>query len=315
MKLPKLQDLIIENKKVLVRADLDFEPDKENLRFKALIPTLDYLKEKNAEIILIGHRGRPEGKVVADLSLMPFKKIFEKWNVEILENLRFNPGEEINDESFARELATKGEVYINEAFAASHRQHASIVGLPKLLPHALGLRFTAEIENLSRVLENARKPVVLVISGMKEDKLSNIPGFKKFSDRILLGGRLPEYIHDSSSLRTDAQVSVADLTPDKEDITLRSVEVFENEISQAGTIVLSGPLGKFEDEGHRQGTERVFKAVTASPAFKLAGGGDTLTAINFLGLADNFDWLSVGGGAMLEFLAKGTLPGLEALKS
>jgi len=313
MELPRLQDLPVANKKVLVRADLDFKPDKENLRFRALIPTLDYLKEKNAKIILLGHRGRPEGKVDESLSLKPFEKIFAQWEATVEENLRFNPGEEANDETFAQELAAKGEAYINEAFAASHREHASIVSLPKLLPYAAGLHFNAEIENLNRVLESPKKPVISIISGIKEDKLSYIEGFKKFSDKILIGGRLPEYVHDSSALRTDERVIVADLTPDKEDITMHAIETFENEIAQAGTIILFGPLGKFEDEGHRQGTERVFKAVVTANAFKVAGGGDTLTAIKLLDLESKFDWLSVGGGASLEFLAKGTLPGIAAL--
>jgi len=314
MDLPQLKDLDTVGKRIIVRADLDFEPDEENLRFKALIPTLDYLKEKNAKIILIGHKGRPQGKVVADLSLMPFKKMFAKWGAEVLENLRFNPGEEANDERFAQELAAKGEAYINEAFAASHREHASIVSLPKILPHAAGLRFAAEVTNLNRVLENSREPVVAVISGLKEDKLSYIEGFRKFSDKILIGGRLPEYIHDSSPLRADEKVIVADLTADKEDITMHSIERFENEIIQAGTIILFGPLGKFEDQGHRQGTERIFKAVAITNAFKVAGGGDTLVAIKLLGLENKFNWLSVGGGASLEFLTKGTLPGIEAIR-
>jgi phosphoglycerate kinase len=314
MQLPNLQSLPVENKKVLLRADLDFAPeDTENLRLKALLPTLDYLQEKGAKIILVGHRGRPAGKTDESLSLKLFEKVFAKWNVEVLENLRFNPGEEANDEEFAKELAAKGEVFINEAFAASHRQHASIVRIPQLLPHAAGIRFVAEIEHLSQVFENAKRPVVAIISGLKEDKLSYVPDFKKFSDKILLGGRLPEYIHDGSPLRTNTKIAVADLTADKEDITMHSIEGFEKEIALAGTIVLSGPLGKFEDEGHRQGTARVFQAVANSSAFKIAGGGDTLIAIKLLNLEDKFDWLSVGGGASLQFLAKGTLPGIQAL--
>ncbi len=135
----------------------------------------------------------------------------------------------------------------------------------------------------------------------------------KFADKILIGGRLPDYIHDTSPLRKDDKVFVTNLLPDKEDITIHSIEKFLPIIEKAGTIVVSGPLGKFEEEGHRQGTKAIFDAVADSKAFKIAGGGDTESAISLLGLKDKFNWISVGGGAMLEFLAKSTLPGIEAL--
>jgi phosphoglycerate kinase len=314
MELPKLQDLDVAQKKVLVRADLDFDPeDTENLRFKTLIPTLDYIKKKGGDIILIGHKGRPQGRFDENLSLKPFQKVFEKWGAHVLENLRFDPGEEANDENFAKSLAVQGDVYVNESFAASHRVHTSIVGLPKYLPHAAGLRFVAEVANFEKVLENPRHPLVIIISGFKDDKLSYIPNFMSFADRILIGGRMPDYIHDTSLLRSNEKVFIAGLVSDKEDITMNSIEKFEIEIGGAGTIVVAGPLGKFEEEGHRQGTSRVFTKIAESSAYKVAGGGDTVAAINLLGLADKFDWMSVGGGAMLTFLAKGTLPGITAL--
>jgi phosphoglycerate kinase len=182
------------------------------------------------------------------------------------------------------------------------------------LPHAAGLRFHEEVRNLSMVFENPKRPVVMGISGVKDDKLSYIKDFLKVADKILIGGRLPEYIHDSSELHKNPKVVVANLMADKEDITIHSVEKFEEEIGKAGTIVLSGPMGKFEEEGHRQGTKRVFEAVAFGQAFKVAGGGDTQSAIKMFGLNEKFDWISVGGGAMLTFLAKGTLPGIEALR-
>ena len=187
------------------------------------------------------------------------------------------------------------------------------MSLPKLLPHAAGLRFSEEIGNLDKVLENPNRPIITLISGVKDDKLTYIEDFLKFSDKILIAGRLPDYIHDTSPLRTNEKVIVADLLPDKEDITIHSIEKFENEIRNAGTIVVSGPIGKFEEEGHRQGTKRIFEAISSSNAFKVAGGGDTENAIKLLNLTDKFNWISVGGGAMLEFLAKGTLPGIQAL--
>lgn len=314
MNIPKLEDVDVAGRRVIVRADLDFDPtDTQNLRLTSLFQTLDYIKEKGGEIILIGHRGRPEGKVVESLSLMPLKPLFEKWNLQLEENLRFDPGEEINDIEFAKRLSTLGDFYVNEAFGVSHRNHASVVALPSLLPHAAGFRFVQEIEKLNKVVVGPKRPVISIISGLKEDKLSYIDGFLKFSERILIGGRLPDLIEDESPLRRNQKVMVASLIPDKEDITIHSMEAFELEIKDAGTIVLSGPIGKFEDEGHRQGTQRILNAIVESDAFKIAGGGDTEGAIALFKLGDKFDWISTGGGAMLEFLAKGTLPGLAAL--
>lgn len=312
--LPQLKDFDLKTKKVIVRADLDTDPNNlSDLRVVSLTPTLDYLRSQDAVITVIGHRGRPEGKVDRALSLKPFEVYFQKWSAKVLENLRFNSGEEENSEELAKKLAEDQDFFVNDAFAVSHRVHASIVGLPKLLPHAAGLRFVQEIQNLSQILENPEKPVVTLISGVKDDKLSYVEDFLKFSDKILIGGRLPDYIHDSSSLRVNPKVVVADLIGDKEDITIHSIEKFESEIQRAGTIVVSGPVGKFEEEGHRLGTKKVFEAVANSKAFKVAGGGDTESAISLLGLEKKFNWISVGGGAMLEFLAKGTLPGIDAL--
>ncbi len=318
MLLPKISELDVKQKKVLLRLDLDCDPDPNDLRIKASGETLNYLKEKGASIIILAHKGRPEGKIDESLSLKPFQPIFDKWGAKVEENLRFNPGEESNDPEFAKSLASLGEVYINEAFASSHREHASIVGIPKFLPHAAGMRFEKEVENLSKVFENPERPLLFIISGLKEDKLTYVKSFETFADKILIGGRLPDLLGDKAleSVRLQKEkVIVGNLVMDKEDITLNTIEVFEKEIKSAKTIVVSGPLGKFEEDGHRQGTERVFKAVADSSGFKVAGGGDTESSINMLGLYDKFDWVSVGGGAMLEFLSKKTLPGIEALKT
>lgn len=323
MELPSLEALDVDGKRALVRVDLDYSENAQgNKRQEALFKTVEYLKEKVSRLVLLGHRGRPGGKEVESLSLKPASKSFEeflkkKWgseavkklNMFIMENLRFNPGEEANDERFAEHLAEEGDVYINEAFASSHREHASIVTLPKLLPHAAGFHFKEEVENLTQVLENPKRPLTVVIGGAKKDKLKYIDDFKKFSDKVLIAGKLPDYLGE----KEDEKVTVAKLLPDKEDITIHSIEKFEKAISESKTIVVSGPMGKFEGKGHRQGTERVMKAIAKASAFKVAGGGDTERAISALGLQDKFDWISVGGGAMLEFLAKRTLPGIEAL--
>lgn len=188
------------------------------------------------------------------------------------------------------------------------------------MPHAAGYHFIAEVENLSKVFENPKRPLTFVISGVKEDKLPFVAEFEKFADKVLVGGRLPDYMGDEKlvSVRTRGEsekVIVGNLIMDKEDITIHTIERFEKEVAKSAMTVVSGPLGKYEDEGHRQGTERVFKAVAESGAFKIAGGGDTEAALNLLNLEKEFDWLSVGGGAMLEFLSKRTLPGIKALES
>jgi phosphoglycerate kinase len=232
----------------------------------------------------------------------------------LLENLRFDPREETNAEDFAKQLSLMGEFYVNEAFATSHREHASIVGIPKFLPHSAGIHFGQEIDNLEKAFIEPVRPVLVIVSGLKEDKLPYVEAFKSFADRILVGGRLPEYAEKAGIKAKDQKVIYADLLPDKEDITVHSVERFEQEVAKAKTIVVAGPLGKFEEPGHRMGTERVFRAIASSQAFKVAGGGDTHKAISLLKLEAGFNWLSVGGGASLEFLAKRTLPGIEALK-
>ncbi|MDO8340903.1 MAG: phosphoglycerate kinase [Candidatus Woesebacteria bacterium] len=315
LNLPKLTDLDISNKKVILRLDLDLkEFDPNDLRIRASIKTLDFLKEKNCQIIIIAHRGRPDGKFDETLSFKEFRSYFNKWNAKVEENLRFDKGEEENNLEFAKKLATLGEVFINEAFASSHRNHASIVSLPKLLPHVFGFRFIEEVENLSKVFDNPKKPVVTLLSGLKEDKLKYLDGLEAISDKVLVGGRLPDLLGDNTlSVRNqEGKVIIGNLVMDKEDITVNTIERFEKEIIGAGTILLSGPLGKFEEEGHRQGTERIFKAISALPSFKVAGGGETEKAINLLKISDKFNWISVGGGAFLEFLVNKTLPGIKA---
>jgi len=310
---PVLDDnLDLSGKRVLVRADLDIKsPRRGDLRLKALVPTLQKLLEVRAVPILIGHRGRPDGKEAPELSLAPVVDIVKELleaDLEFLENLRFDPGEEGNSEEFAKALAAKGDFFVNEAFAASHREHASIVSLPKFLPHAAGLRFQKEVGNLSRLF-SPKRPFVVILSGAKEDKLGYLDKLAQMADRVLVAGRLPLFLGEY----TGPKVKKADLIQDREDITLKTIEKFKSEIATARTILISGPLGRFEEEGHLQGTREVFSAAGKADAFKVAGGGDTEAAIRKLGIGTRFDWISVGGGAMLEFVTKRTLPGIEAV--
>jgi 3-phosphoglycerate kinase len=323
MNLPKLENSEIKGKSVLVRVDLDFKDDRKvTKRQEVLLPTLDYLSEKAKKIVLLAHRGRPGGRVDSSLSLKTNSQklrqfLIKKWgkervknlDMEVMENLRFNKGEEENDEHFTEHLAEKGEFFVNESFANSHRKHASIVGLPKVLPHAAGFHFAKEIDNLTKVIKNPQRPLVTIIAGRKEDKLSYLKDLLRLSDMVLIAGRLPEYLGKYENKKA----VVAKLVSSKKDIEKDSIDKFKKEISKAKTIVVSGPIGKFEDKKYQMGTKAIFTEISKSSAFKVAGGGETERVIAQLDLTDSFDWISIGGGAMLEFLAKGTLPGIEAL--
>ena len=324
MNLPELSDSNVKGKKVLLRLDLDVGVDTS--RIESAKETLEFLVENSAKTIIIGHKGRPDG-VEEPLSLRPLAKVIgalvgkevgfaenatiEEGEMVLLENLRFDSREENNDENFAKELASLGQFFVNEAFAVSHRPHASIVGVPKYLPHAAGFRFTQEVENLNKILVNPKRPLVVIISGIKEDKVEMAKSLTQIADMVLVGGKLPKYFGDTNP--SPKKLIIGDLSFDGFDITLNSAERFKVEIAKAGTIVLAGVLGKYEDEGHRQGTKEVFEAVAACNAYKIAGGGDTEAALSLFGLTDKFDWISVGGGAMLDFIVKGTLPGIAAL--
>lgn len=347
MNLPTVDSLEIEGKRVIVRADLDVGINQSKVenskRLEVLLPTIQKLLEKNpSQVEIIGHRGRParnassiadaggpEGEVKEEFSLRPLGGWFaEKLSQEVgfvenfdnerpgnkvllMENLRFWKGEEENSEEFVNQLNSLGDVYVNEAFGSSHREHASIVGLPKRMPHAAGEHFAKEVEQLTKLTEDPSRPLVSFLNGVKEDKLSYLDKFIELSDFVFVGGRLPLYMDEDYK---HDKVFVSHLIQDKEDITLHSVEKMEQEAAKAKTILLSGPVGKFEEEGHRLGTKRVFEAIANSEAYKIAGGGDTEAAISLFGLTDKFDWISTGGGAMLDFIANGTLPGIEALK-
>jgi len=325
-------------KKVLLRMDLDVETDYT--RIERARETFNYLISNKAKVIIIGHKGRPGGKFVQELSLRPFTKIISEFiglpvsfsnqilgervilsiseseagSVLLLENLRFDPREEKNDENFAKELASLAEVYINEAFAVSHRNHASIVGVPRFLPHAGGFRFVSEVFCLSKILSKPERPLIFIISGIKEDKIELIKKLLPLADKILVGGKLPEYLENPKSKIQNSKLVIARLNSDKKDITADSIEKFKQEIAKAKTIVLAGVVGRYEEEKYIQGTKLVFQAVATSHSYKIAGGGDTEAALTKFGLEDKFDWISVGGGAMLEFLVEKTLPGIKALE-
>ena len=340
MKLPTISDFNLKGKRVLLRADLDVSP-KDDWRLQLLKPTLDHLIKSGAKTIIIGHRGRPQG-VDGAFSLLPVAKKLEhivkkeiqfiyditgkethdeigkmqNGYIVMLENLRFDKGEEENDPEFVKRLASLGDFYLNESFADCHREHSSIVGLPKLLPHAVGFRLQKEVENLGHILENPRHPVVVIIGGSKTEKAKYIDKLLDSVDWVLAGGILP-YVVSSYCRSKDGKtcVAAAHLTPSGGDIDQASATNFAAIARVAGTIVWNGPLGEYEKKEYRSGTEIMAKAVAKNrDAYKIVGGGDTISALKKIGVLEKMDWVSTGGGAMLEYLAYGTLPGIEALK-
>lgn len=318
----------IMHKNVLVRLDLDvpFKQETRNRKQETVIAdasrlenslsTIQYLVDRQAKITILGHLGRPRGKRVEELSLRPvadwFEAKFPGSGIRVEENLRFNPGEEANSPTFAQNIVRRlsPDVYVFDAFGA-YRPHASVVLIPKLVSETVvGFRFAAEISHLSKVLENPKKPVIFVIGGAKADtKISLIPKLAEVADEVLIGGLLPTRIQN---LR--AKLKVAELRDDRLDITAESARMFADKILSAGTVVWNGPMGKFEDGQHSAGTEIVARAMNETKAYTVVGGGDTETALTELGLESGIDWISSGGGAMLYYLANGTLPFLEAIK-
>jgi phosphoglycerate kinase len=336
----------------MLRADLDVPLQQlatshqqlvgDDTRLKAWFPTLNYLLEEGATIIIVGHLGRPDGKE-AKFSLLPIAKWLQQkfkvqnsklkvtglgefagWEITdkiiLLENIRFYPEEEKNDPQFAKKLALLAEVFVNDAFASSHRAHASIVGVTKFLPSFAGLRLLEEVKVLSQVLENPKRPLGVVIGGAKiETKLPLVEEMHGFADYILVGGEIVEndrvilkVAHEKVPGRS--MLLMADTLENKQDITLRSVENFLQVLKNAKTIVWNGPLGKIEEEKFQKGTEILAEGIVKIPAFTIVGGGDTLGFLKQKNLLKQFSFASTGGGAMLEFLAGEHLPGLVALE-
>lgn len=279
----KVEGVDVVGRSVLVRADLEVA-GPEAQRFRVTKEVVQYLRDKGAERIkIIGHKGH--------ISMVDI------FNVDINWDLRADPREEENSVELAAELAAGFDVYVNEAFATSHRKHTSIDALPRLMksrgqPVCAGLRFTKEVEALSPVTSG-----LVVIGGAKaSDKAKYADELEKKGFTVLRGGLLPG----------------VELRPDGLDISTDTVANYKSQIPNAKTIIVAGPMGKYEQDDCGA-TKEIFTAVAKSLAKKMAGGGDTEAALEKFGLEKKFDWISVGGGAMLEFLTTGTLPGIEAI--
>lgn len=315
---------LVKNKKVLLRYDIDvvLENGKilEDYKLKAGIPTLNLCLKNAQSVVMMGHVGRPDGKVESELSVEPIRRWLGDQGYEgdlgskkltLLENLRFDPREEASDMDYAKELAQMGDFYVNEAFSA-HRPAVSTTVLPTLLPHAAGLRFVQEVNKLTEVRDNPKKPFIAIMGGAKvADKLPVIQVLAQKADAVLVGGKLVSEIREQN-VQLPKNVLVGKLNEDGFDIAPETTSAWAGLISKAAMIVWNGPLGKFEDPKNEQ-TVRVAQTVVSSGAETVVGGGDTISALNRAQLLDKFSFVSVGGGAMLKLLSDGTLPTIEAL--
>jgi len=352
--LPPLKNADVNGKTVFLRADIDIplseirNPKSEirniedDTRLKAALPTIEYLLQQNCKIIIGGHLRRPKG-IDKKLSLEPVAlwlchklkikneklKIklgdFDAWqladNILIVENLRFYPGEEKNDREFSKNLASLAQIYVNDAFAMSHRNHASIVGITHFLPHFAGFHLQKEVETLSHVMENPKRPLVVIVGGKKiETKLPLVEKMHKVADYVLVGGKIAEEskalvnVQHEKITGKKAVLLVADAIPDGSDITDKDAENFLQIISLAKTIIWNGSMGIIENEKLMgESTRKIALGIIKSGAYSVVGGGDTVEFLNKLGVLDKFSFASTGGGAMLAFLSGEKLPGIEAL--
>jgi len=311
----------IKDKRVLLRYDIDVALHPlEEFKLKAGLPTLKLCLENAKQVILMGHLDRPDGKVVESLRVAPIVEWFKSQGMEpeVLENLRFDPREEACDLEYAKELASMGDIYINEAFS-SYRPAVSTTVLPTLLPHAAGLHFAEEVEVLTRVRNNPKKPFVVIMGGAKvKDKLPVIEVLAEKADVVLVGGKIASEIPITSTI-VEHNVMVGKLNEAGTDIAPETTESWKNLIMRAKMIVWNGPLGKFEDlPAGRQGPKNdqsaaVARLILDSGAETIVGGGDTIALLGQLDLLDQFSFVSVGGGAMLKLLSEGTLATIEAL--
>ena len=342
----KIQDAELEGKKVLVRADFNVAIEdgdaKEDFKIKACKETIDYLLEKNCKVAICAHLGRPEGKENPEFSLgqiaddiersIGIKIIFvddcvgEKvkngleallsGEVLLLENVHFKEGEEKNDLEFSEKLAEGFDFFVNDAFSVSHRDQSSVTGVTKILPSFAGFWLQKEIDHMTKVKNDFSRPAVAIIGGAKiKTKIPVIKAFEAIYDNVLVGGKIANEAIDEKIQFSEKVILPKDYSGERLDIGPETVSEFCEVIKDAKTIVWNGPLGKFEDEEFRIGTEKILEAVLQSSAFVLIGGGETLELLEKKQVMDKIGFVSTGGGAMLEYLSGKDLPGIEALKS
>ena len=396
MSLKSLKNLTRESlkgKRVIVRVDFNVPLNKKleitnDVRIKRAIPTIDFLVENKAKIILMSHLGRPKGQIVNDLRLTPIAKHLSRltgktvMNLEdcigasvdkelhnlrdgeiaLLENLRFHKEEEKNDPIFSKQLSSLADIYVDDAFGTAHRAHASTVGIAKFLPSYAGFLIEKEINVLSKLLKNPEKPFVVILGGAKvTGKIEVVQNLIHKADSILISGGMSftalkargfnvgnSIIEDydleivrkmlknaeekgtkiflpidflvAKNISPDAETEMvkADSIPEDStavDIGEETISLFKNQLRKAKTIFWNGPVGIFEIDQFAHGTNQI--AITLAEmegkAITVVGGGDSITALEKIGLSSSISYLSTGGGASLDFLGGSKLPGIEVL--
>ena len=307
---------ISQGTRVFVRCDLDVDIKNgtisDTYRLESALPTLKLIIEKGGIPIIAGHMGK---KLSTSLLAPFFDTNLGKQKYELLENLRFDPGEEENSDVYAQGLANKTQVYVNESFATSHREHASIVGIPKHIQAYAGLNLIKEIETLTKLLDNPQHPFTVIIGGAKlESKMPVVSKFLETADNVLLGGRL------GLEWKTEVPEKLkipSDYAAENRDIGQNTIEEFIKIIQGSKTVLWAGPMGMYEHKAYSQGTYAIANEISyltkTGDFYSVIGGGDTINAIKKQFPLNDFGFVSTGGGAMLQFLANGTLPGIVAL--
>jgi len=386
-------NLELEGKRVLLRVDFNVPINNgiitESSRIEKILPTINFLIKKKAKIIIISHIGRPNGIVIANLTLKPIaeklsklinknisflKEPIELTTIEksknisngeliMLENLRFNKEEELNEESFAKKLSKLGDIYVNEAFSCSHRTHASVSKITEYIKSFAGIEFIKEVNSINMLTNAAKKPVTCIIGGSKIStkigilnnlikKMQNIvivgamannfikyKGYnigksvfeqntKNLEDKIIKLAKLhncnlvtPQDVLVSKNLNSTGKIKNLTEIDDTDlilDIGNKTIEVISNIIDGSKTVLWNGPAGYFEIEEFSQGSKKIAKKIIENTKNKslisIAGGGDTVAAINKFGYLKGFTYLSTAGGAFLELLEGKILPGIKALE-
>jgi len=377
----------VAGKRVLVREDLNVPMAGGNIaddsRVRAAAPTLEHLARRGARVIVMSHLGRPKDRepelslkpIVPDLARRVGREVrfaedcvgepatsavdtLQSGQLLLLENVRYHKEDEANDAGFARRLAALGDLFVNDAFAASHRAHASVVGVAAYLPAFAGELMEAELRALRQALDNPRRPMVALVGGAKvSTKVGVLRNLLLKVDSLLIGGAMANtffkargwptgsgLVEDTAlkeakevaaeagdklvlpvdvvcARKMEAGEALRILDADKVepgwmalDIGPRSVSLFNQKVRGAGTVIWNGPVGVAEIKDFGDGTKAVGEAIAASGAYTLVGGGDTVAAIEALGLAGRFSHVSTGGGATLEYLEGKELPGIAILK-
>ncbi len=361
----------LQGKRVLVRVDFNTPVAEidgllevtDDFRIRATVPLFEELLASGATVVACTHFGRPKGKIVEKYSVAPVRRRLAELcpGVELLENLRFNPGEESNDREFGESLIAGFDYYINEAFSASHRAHASIMIPPQIVPSAAGPNLQREVSTIQSMLDNPARPFVAIVGGAKvADKLGIVKVLSEKADTVIVGGGMAftfeatqgrgigsslfdgSYLEECGELMkhgnvlipedscglanganfgreggTDEIIEFGANIPDGFmglDIGPKARASFTATIANAKTILWNGPMGVFEDARLSAGTEAVARAVAASAAVSVVGGGDSVAALQSYGLESDVSFVSTGGGASLELVELGDLPGLKALR-